>query len=213
MGEKSLGFFRAIGNSQTYLNMLYLLVAFPLGLIYFIFIITGISLGLGLFITWFGIPILLGVMYVWIGFGHFERKLSSALLNIKIPYIYPKDVKAKTFWKKLKKRIIDSNTWKDFGYLMIKFPLGIFAFVVLVTLISITLSFIALPFVYCLTEIGILTMNLCSGIWCSLYSYPTTIFIGMIGILMVFVSLAIFNGLAYLFGLLAKEMLGKKRKR
>jgi len=35
----------------------------------------------------------------------------------------------------------------------------------------------------------------------------------MIGILMVFVSLAIFNGLAYLFGLLAKEMLGKKRKR
>ncbi len=194
--------------------MLYLLIAFPLGLIYFIFIITGISLGLGLFITWFGIPILLGVMYVWLGFSYFERKLSSALLNIKIPYVYPKEIKAKTFWKKLKKRVVDSNTWKGFGYLMVKFPLGIFSFVVLVTLISVTLSLISTPFVYYLTDIGVLSMELCSGsTWCLLYNYPMAILASIVGIFMIFVSLAIFNGLAHVSGLLAKVMLEKKRKK
>lgn len=212
MAEKSLGFFKAIGKSQTYLNMFYLLISFPLGILYFVFIVTGISLGLGLFITWFGIPILIGTMYIWVNFGHLERKLASVLLNIKIPYLYVKEAKTKSFWEKLKKRIKDSNTWKDFAYLMIKFPLGIVSFVVLVTLISITLSFIAFPFVYYLVDTGIINMTFCSGTWCSLYNYPTAIFIGIIGIFMIFVSLAIFNGLAYLSGLLAKEMLKRQKK-
>ena len=49
---------------QTYLNILYLLLAFPLGLGYFVFLVTGLALGLGLFITWFGIVILLLVLGV-----------------------------------------------------------------------------------------------------------------------------------------------------
>ena len=213
MGESSLGFFRAIGKGQTYANMFYLLAAFPLGLIYFVFIITGISLGLGLFITWFGIPILLGIMYVWIGFAHFERRMSSALLGVKIPYVYRKEVKGKSFWQKLKKRVGDSNTWKDLAYLMIKFPLGIFSFVVLVTFISVTLALIATPFAYYLYDIGVIPGSICSGsTWCLLYNYPTTIFAGIVGIFMIFVSLAIFNGLAYVSGLLAREMLSRGRK-
>ena len=212
MGEKSLGFFRAISNSQTYLNMLYLFFSFPLGLIYFIFIITGISLGLGLFITWFGIPILLGTMYMWIGFGNIERKLSSALLNVKIQYLSPKETKTKSLWGKLKKRITDTSTWKDLGYLIIKF-LGIFSFIILVTLISVTLSFIAFPFLYYLTDTGAITLNLCSGAWCSVYNYPVAIFIGVVGIFMIFISLAVFNGLASLSGLIAREILKNQKKR
>jgi hypothetical protein len=214
MGDNSLGFFRAIGKSQSYLNMLYLLAAFPLGLIYFIFIVTGVSVGLGLFITLLGIPILLGVMYAWIGFAHFERKFSSALLGVKIPYLYKKEVKGKSFWEKLKKRMGDSNTWKDFAYLMIKFPLGIFSFVILVTFISVTLALIAYPFVYYLHDIGVIAGSICSGGLCGLLNnYPIAIFIGLFGILLIFVSLAVFNGLAYISGLLAKELLSRKVKR
>ena len=214
MGDKSLGFFRAIGKSQSYLNMLYLLAAFPLGLIYFIFIVTGVSVGLGLFITLLGIPILLGVMYAWIGFAHFERKMSSALLDVKIPYAYSREIKGKSFWEKLKKRVGDSNTWKDFAYLMIKFPLGIFSFVVLVTFISVTLALIAYPFVYYLQDIGLIAESICSGSVCVLLNnYPTAIFIGLLGILLIFVSLAVFNGLAYISGLLAKELLSRKQRK
>lgn len=214
MSENSLGFFKAIGKRQSYLNMLYLLAAFPLGLIYFIFIITGISLGLGLLITWFGILILLGVMYIWVGFAYFERKLSSSLLNIKIPYAYKREVKSKSFWEKLKKRVGDSNTWKDLAYLMIKFPLGIFSFVILVTFISITFGLIASPFIYYLYDIGIINGLVCSGSnWCLLYNYPSVIFLGLVGIIMIFVSLALFNCIAYVSGLLARELLSRKVKK
>lgn len=212
MGKESLGFFRAIGKSQSYLNMFYLLAAFPLGLIYFIFIIVGLSIGLGLFITLLGIPILLGVMYMWLGFAYFERKMTSVLLNINIPYAYKKKTKKEGLWKSLKRTISDSYTWKSFGYLILKFPLGIISFVVLVTFISVTLALIASPFVYYLYDIGVIPGTICSGSsWCLLYNYPTTIFAAIIGILMIFVSLALFNGLAYVSGLLAREMLEKKK--
>jgi hypothetical protein len=214
MGEKSksLGFFSAIGRSQSYLNMLYLLASFPLGIIYFVFIITGIALGLGLFITWFGIPILVGVMYVWIGLAYFERNLSSILLNIKIPYVKDKKVKGKTFWEKLKKRVSDSSTWKDLAYLIIKFPLGILSFVILVVFVCVTIALIATPFIYYLNDAGVIHGVVCSGSeWCSLLSNPImAIIIGVVGIVMIFVSLAIFNGIAYVSGLLAQVLLRKK---
>ncbi len=51
---------------QTYLNLLYLLLAFPLGLAYFVFLVTGLSLGFGLIITLAGIPILvLMLVAIW----------------------------------------------------------------------------------------------------------------------------------------------------
>jgi hypothetical protein len=213
MSKESVNFFGAIGKSKSYLNILYLLISFPLGLMYFIFIVTGISLGLGLFITWFGVPILVGVMYGWIRLANLERKISSALLGVKIPYVKSNQIKKKSFWEKLKKRIGDSNTWKDFVYLMIKFPLGIISFVILVTFISVSLSLIGTPFVYYLHQIGVIGGTICSESYlCGLINYPTAIFTGLIGILMVFVSLAVFNSLAFVSGLLAREMLSRKKK-
>ena len=49
-------------NSQTYKNLAYLLLSFPLGVFYFVFLITGISLGVSLAIIWIGIPIFIGVL-------------------------------------------------------------------------------------------------------------------------------------------------------
>jgi hypothetical protein len=50
---------------QTYLNLLYLLLAFPLGLFYFVLLVTGFSLGFGLLILWVGVIILVGMLVAW----------------------------------------------------------------------------------------------------------------------------------------------------
>ena len=50
--------FGVVIEGQTYLNILYLLLAFPLGLFYFIFFVVGFSLGLPLIILWVGFLIL-----------------------------------------------------------------------------------------------------------------------------------------------------------
>ncbi len=43
-------FFGVVARGQSYLNMIYLLLAFPLGVCYFVFLVTGLSLGIGLLI-------------------------------------------------------------------------------------------------------------------------------------------------------------------
>ncbi|HEU5199786.1 MAG TPA: sensor domain-containing protein, partial [Ktedonobacterales bacterium] len=45
-------------QKQTYLNILYLLMSFPLGIFYFVALITGISVGMSTVIIWIGLPIL-----------------------------------------------------------------------------------------------------------------------------------------------------------
>ena len=45
--RSSTGFVGVIANPQSYLNIVYLLLAFPLGTFYFVFLVTGLSLGLG----------------------------------------------------------------------------------------------------------------------------------------------------------------------
>jgi hypothetical protein len=83
--SKKRGFFGVIVDPQSYLNIVYLLVAFPLGTFYFVFLITGLSLGFGLFITLFGIPILLLVLGGSSVLCGFERAVAITLLKEDIP--------------------------------------------------------------------------------------------------------------------------------
>lgn len=211
--EKRNNFFSVLWDSQTYLNLFYLLVSFPLGIIYFCVLVTGISLGFGLIITWFGIPILLGMMFLWRAFANFERKSSELILDIDIPYKTKKERKKKEkFWKRLTNYFKDGYTWTSLGYLFIKFPLGIFSFVVLVTLLSVAIALIFTPLFYWFDQIGLLAMNFCtaSGAFCWIKGWGGAIAYSVIGIFLLFAFLHVLNGVAKLSGWLARAMLEKR---
>ena len=78
-------FFDVVTKPQTWRNVGYLLLAFPLGIFYFVFLVTGLSLGFGLFITLMGIPILVGVLAAAYGMGEFERATTNLLLDQDTP--------------------------------------------------------------------------------------------------------------------------------
>ena len=78
---RQIPFFGVVADPQSYLNVLYLLLAFPLGIGYFVFLVTGTSLGVGLAIIWVGIPILLIVLVVSWALCQFERALAVLLLK------------------------------------------------------------------------------------------------------------------------------------
>ena len=79
--SKKRGFFGVVAEPRSYLNIVYLLLAFPLGTFYFVFLVTGLSLGFGLIITLVGIPILLLVLSgSWV-LCRFERQVAITLLN------------------------------------------------------------------------------------------------------------------------------------
>lgn len=199
-------FFGVIAESQTYLNYLYLFLAFPLGLIYFIFLIVGISVGLATLILWVGLLVLLIVIAGWWLLAGFERAMAISMLHVDIPPMStPKSEKAQTSLEKLGAFLSNPVTWKGLVYLLVKFPLGIISFAALVSLTVVTVIFVTLPFTYHFVQPEV-------GFWNGMMWHLDTFgeaLIGMvIGIFMIFVSLHLLNGLAWISGKFAQLMLG-----
>ena len=186
-------------DSQTYLNLLYLLLAFPLGMAYFIFLVFGLSLGAGLLIIFIGVPILIGVLFACLGLGAFERLMAHAMLHLTIPA--PRHAPAGPgLWPKLKTLFGDATIWKSFAYLLLKFPFGIAVFVVLVTAFCLSGALILAPLTYS-------TMRLDFGLWQVDSKDEATVWC-LIGVVLLLVSFHLVNGLAFVWGRFAQIMLG-----
>ncbi|HEY7358427.1 MAG TPA: sensor domain-containing protein, partial [Ktedonobacterales bacterium] len=136
------GFFEVARQKQTYLNLLYLLGAFPLGLTYFILLVVGLSLGFSLLIIWVGIPILLATIIMWQGFASVERFLVRNWLRVPVPYLKDPRLAGMSWTKQFTARLRSPVTWTSLVYLFIEFPFGILAFTLVVTLLSASISLV-----------------------------------------------------------------------
>lgn len=142
------GFLGAIVHTRSYLNITYLLLSFPLGVFYFVFLIVGLSLGFGLTIIGIGLIILLGMLVAMRGLAAWERLLGIWLLGAHIPPPNPMPAPWQHPLIALKKYVTDSYTWKSLVYLLVKFPLGIISFVIAVFLTSSTVILLLAPLLY-----------------------------------------------------------------
>ncbi len=202
------GFFMAPFRLQTYANLLYLALAFPLGLVYFIFLMVGLPLGYGLVVVWVGIPIL-GLVFAgswWM--SALERRLAIGLLGARVPPMAPPPTsEVQGFWQRMKAFFSNPVTWKGMGYLLLKLPVGVVSFTALVTLLSLSVSLTLVPILWPWADFS---ADFDIVIW-----GPTTfggaLFVGLIGALLLFVSLNLFNALAGLWRELAVLMLGSER--
>lgn len=214
--SKQRGFFGVVSDPQSYLNILYLFLAFPLGIFYFVFLVTGISLGFGLLIVWVGVPVLVLVLVGSRVLGELERVLAIGLLkedipsaageSISGPVVDVQDLSAgeRLFigtWRRLKAHLGNRLTWISMLYLFLKFPVGIASFVIAVTLISVTGALLAAPIYYSPTDMS-------WSVW-TIDTLWEAFVLTLIGIPMVFISLHLMNGMAVVSGQLARVMLGK----
>jgi hypothetical protein len=189
--------------------MLYLLLSFPLGIMYFVILITGFAAGIPLIIIWVGLLILLGLFALWIGFVVFERKIAIWLLKVDILPISIPDGTGKTLWQKFKTRAGNPVTWKGLVFLMAKFPIGVLCFTVLVSLLSISLSLFTVPIYYRLFQPVIdLTWSTMPVHLNVIDTLPEAMICSLIGFFLLLISFHIFNGMAILSGKFAKVMLG-----
>lgn len=195
-------FFRIYTNPQTYLNFLYLLFAFPLGLFYFVFLVVGFSLGLGLAILWIGLFILAGTMAASWGFCALERGMAISLLKIQIAPMETQAVGPLTFWQRVKSFLTNPVTWKGLLFLLLKFPVGLAVFIFLVTGITIPAVFLASPALYRIIDIQIL-----GPVW-QVNSLPEALVLFFIGIPLLTLVLYASNWIASWLGKLAQALLG-----
>jgi len=147
-------YFTIFTKPKLYTTLLYLFLAFPLGLTYFVLLVVGFSLGFSLLIIWVGL-LILALLFptIWLLIS-FERLQSTHLLGIEIPFPKPVQRENQAIWPKIKAVITDPNTWKGILFILLKFPIGIACFVALVTGLSVLFAMIFSPFLIPWTSIN-----------------------------------------------------------
>ena len=201
--SKKRGFFGVVIDPQSYINIVYLLLALPLGTFYFVFLVTGLSLGFGLIITLVGIPILLLVFGGILVLCSFERNVAITMLKEDIP-VASNQPTAQGLWPRFKMSLTNRATWTGLLYLLMKFPFGIATFTIAVTLIALSLGLLFAPaYMWASDPIVWDWAN-----W-AFDPFPWSWILTILGIPMVFISLHAMNRMAVISGQAAKGMLGK----
>jgi hypothetical protein len=171
------------------------LLGLPLGTAYFVWLVTGLSLGAGLLITLLGIPILTLVLANVRPLLMAERGLANALLGAGLPpvAIAPR---GEGWLGRLKAYWTDGTTWRGILYLLLRFPVGIFTFTVAVTAYSAAGTALAAPLLAPLDAMDI-------GFW-----EPDTVLEGLafvpLGLLLLFAAGWISEGMAAMSRALAR---------
>ncbi len=150
--------FRVLWEKQTYVNLLYLLVSFPLGLCYVVFLLVGLFGTLSNATTAiFGILVLLLAIFVWWRLARFERNLAMRWLHVEISPTAPPRNEGLKRLARFSAHLANAVTWKSLAYLFPKFPLGTISLLVILTLFVLTLGLtvfsliiglLVLPFLY-----------------------------------------------------------------
>jgi len=193
---------RPILDRRTYGRILYMLLALPLGVAEFTFLVTAISFGVGTAVTLIGIPVLIGTVWAWRWIAEFERGLIGRLVGVEIPSPYRPDPAAEHWWSRIAGRLADPATWKDLAFLLLQLPLGILSFIVAVSVLGIGLGGLFAPAYY---------WALPDGTWITAIHVDTlgeAIAVMPLGALVLLLGIPALSALGRLYGWLATQLLG-----
>lgn len=194
-------YFGALVRPQTYLNLLYLLLSFPLGIFYFVFLVTGLSLGFPLIILWVGILILAAVFAASWGLCAFERGMAISMLHVTIPPMSRPAPATAGFWQRIREYLTNPVTWKGLLFLFCRFPLGIINFTLVVAILATILGLVAAPFIYSWAtfDLGFMVVD----------SLSDALLVMILGLAVAPAGLHLLNFLARIQGEFARVMLGQ----
>jgi signal transduction histidine kinase len=194
--------FRSILDSRTYGRILYLVLALPLGVAEFTFLVTAISFGFSTAVTLIGIPVLVGSVYVWRWLADLERRVIGSLVGTEIPSPYRPDPVGGRWWNRFAARLADPATWKDLAFLLLQFPLGILSFSVTVAVFGFGLRLLFAPVAY---------DKLWDGDWIDWLGVDTlgeALALVPLGALILLFGIPALGALGRLYGWLALQLLG-----
>lgn len=193
-------FFGVPFRAQTYRNLAYLLLAFPLGLLYFVGLSAGLSAGLGLAVTLVGIPLLVLTVAAAAGAAGFEAKLATWLLGVEATP--PAALGELDDSLDSSEALLDATTWTGLLLVALKFVFGLVALVAVVTAGALAASLLFAPLLY---DAAGVTYNTGPYVVDTL---AEALAASGVGVLVTLVSLHVLNGLAKLGGFTTAALLG-----
>lgn len=192
-------FFLAPFRGATYRHALYLVLALPLGVLYFIALVAGLSVGISLVVIWIGLPILLATLLAWRGAAGVERVLARRLLDTDVPSPLHADP-GLSLWRRLVLLVRDPVTWKSFLFVGMKLPAGIVA-----CGLTVGLGFVAGVLAFSPAIVALTPVTFFGWV---IDTPAEAIPIAPAGVLGLFVLANLVNGMAWLAALMARIMLG-----
>ena len=196
-------FFGVYTDPRAWGALLYMFIAFVTGIFYLVWAVTGLSLSVSLLIFIFGFPIALLFLLSVRGLALLEGRLVEALLGVRMPrrpLFSHQDMK---WFDRLKTLLTDKATWLMIVYMLLQFVLGTVYFILIVTVLSFSASFVAIPVLQERFHIGIATINDVSY-FAPVWSYPLFV---LGGILLWTTFMNVARGIGQLHGKMAKWLL------
>ncbi len=138
-------FFAIFADPRAWGALLYMLIAFVTGIVYFTWAVTGLSLSISFAIFIFGLPFAIFFLLSVRGLALLEGRLVEALLGVRMPR-RPKFSSQNVKWlERLKLLLTDVHNWKMLFYMVCQMAFGTLYFTLIVTLLSVSLSFMVSP--------------------------------------------------------------------
>jgi hypothetical protein len=194
-------FFGVAIDPRTYGALAYMLLALPLGIFYFTWAVTGVSLSAGLLVLIIGIPFIVVFMGTVYALSLVEGRLVETLLGQRMPRRPTAPSREPGFVAKVKEILSEPRTWGTLLYMLAMLPIGILYFTAIVTLLSLSFGF---------TFGGFAELLGFGGIWIDgvrMESPWYTWLLAPVGVMLFFGTLHLARGIGQLHGQLAKHML------
>jgi len=172
-------FFGIYTDPRAWGSLLYMLIAFVTGIVYFTWAVTGLSVSISFAIFIFGLPVALLFLLSVRGVIWLEGRLVEALLGVRMPrrsLLAPQNTK---LLDRIKVLATDKHTWLSLLYMVLQFVLGNVYFMVLVFILAFSLTGLAIPIAQEVFHLPIVT------VWDARYylpqwSYPVMILFGIL---------------------------------
>ena len=204
--------FRPVIDFRTYVRAGHILLMFPLGIAYFVLLVVSLSVGGALIWTLVGPVILLSVLFVSRWLGDLEALMAGFANQTQIRRPPSRLEGVSNFRSQVKVRLVGPTTWTGLIYLFAQFPLGIAAFVGIVTTGAVVLALIFSPLIaiyshepfHIISEIG----------WTyTIYSPQDGLLLTPIGLFGLVLASHMILAISSLHGWWAKLMLGSRSTR
>jgi uncharacterized membrane protein len=206
--DRRRGFFNVISDPHTYGALLFMLLALPTGIFYFVWMAVGISLTIGFAILIIGVPFALLFIASVRVLSHVEGRIVESLLGVRMPRRLPAaSAGDDTIFSRIKDALTDSRTWSSMLYLILRLPLGITYFVISIVGITVPLALTGGSVVGLLTNESHIQID--EPYWLShlMHTAPGLMLAAFVGVLLFFVMLHVARGIGWVHAKLAEALL------
>jgi uncharacterized membrane protein len=196
-------FFDVFADPRAWGALLYMFFSLFTGILYFTWVVVGLSMSLSLIVLIIGVPFVILFLLSVKGIALVEGRVVEALLGVRMPRRLVFFQKNLGWWEQFKALILEKRVWMTMAYMLLQLPLGILYFSVFITLIALGVGFTITPIV------GLVFNQPIIDIGDAAYYAPDwfAILIGLGGVALITATMHLAKFAGRLHGALAKAML------